>query len=143
MHVLCTIYQFCIYQFSMFLNVCICSNSRCLFCQELLLEISYTFENVGKQFLLKMKMTCDNTKLIYIVNCPICKEEYIGETWIGNSNSEIVSRYIDNIFDSLNIKKCKVAKHLRTCGKGKLQNICFYYCIQMTQIFDGNMKITL
>ena len=41
-----------------------CSDSRCLCCQQLLLEISYTFKSVGKQFFLKMKMTCDSRNLI-------------------------------------------------------------------------------
>ena len=30
-------------------------------------------------------MTCDSTNLIYVVICPTCKEEYIGETGIGDS----------------------------------------------------------
>ena len=41
-----------------------CSNSRCLCCQQLLLRISYTFKNIGKQFFLKMRMTCDSRNLI-------------------------------------------------------------------------------
>ena len=52
----------------------------------LLLEISYTFKNIGKQFFLKTKMTCYSRNLIYVVICPTCKEEYIGETGIGDSN---------------------------------------------------------
>ena len=43
-----------------------CSDSCC---QQLLLEISYTFKNVGKQFFLKTKMTCDSRNLIYVVIC--------------------------------------------------------------------------
>ena len=34
---------------------------------------------------LKVKMTCDSRNLIYVVICPTCKEENIGETGIGNS----------------------------------------------------------
>ena len=52
-----------------------CSNSRCLCCQQLLLRISYTFKNIGKQFFLKMRMTCDSRNLIYVVICPKSKEE--------------------------------------------------------------------
>ena len=47
-----------------------CSDSRCLCCHQLLLEISFTFKDVGKQFFLKTKMTCERRNLIYIVICP-------------------------------------------------------------------------
>ena len=49
------------------------------------MEISYTFKNVGKQLFLKGKMACDRRNLIYVVICPTCKEEYIGETGISDS----------------------------------------------------------
>ena len=62
-----------------------CSNSRCLCCQQLLLGISYTFKNTGKQFYLKTKMTRDTRNLINLVICPTCKEEYIGKTRTGDS----------------------------------------------------------
>ena len=62
-----------------------CSDSRCLCCQQLLLEISYTFKNVGKQFFLKTKMTCDSRNLIYVVICPTCKKQHIGESGKGDS----------------------------------------------------------
>ena len=61
------------------------SDSRCLFCERLLVEISYMFKNVGKQLFLKAKMACDRRNLIYVVICPACKEEYIGETGIVDS----------------------------------------------------------
>ena len=41
-----------------------CLDSRCLWCHQLLLEIAYTFKNVGKQFFLKTKITCDSRNLI-------------------------------------------------------------------------------
>ena len=64
-----------------------CSESRCLCCQQLLLEISKIFRNVGKQFLLKTKMTCGSRNVIYVVICPTCKEQYIGETAIFSTAS--------------------------------------------------------
>ena len=47
-----------------------CSDSRCLCCQQLLLETSYAFENVGKQFFFKKEMMPDSRNLIYVVICP-------------------------------------------------------------------------
>ena len=60
------------------------SGSRCL-CYKQLLEISYTFKNIGKQFFLKTKMTCDSRNLVHVVICWTYKEKYIDETGIGDS----------------------------------------------------------
>ena len=91
-----------------------CSDSRCLCCQHLLLGISYTFKNVGKQFFLKTKMTCDSRNLIYVVICPTRKEEYIGENGIGDSKlRDRVRIYRQNVQQPEH-EKAKVEKHLKT-----------------------------
>ena len=51
------------------------SDSTCLCCQQLLLGISYTFKNIGKQFFLKLRMACNSRNLIHVFICPKCKEE--------------------------------------------------------------------
>ena len=51
-----------------------CLDSRSLSCQQLLLEILYTFKNVGKQFFLKRKITCDSRNLTYVLICSTCEE---------------------------------------------------------------------
>ena len=59
-------------------------------------------------------MTCDSRNLIYVVICPTCKEEYIGETGIGHSKlRDRVRIYIPQPEH----EKLKVEKDLRTCGK--------------------------
>ena len=83
-------------------------------------------------------MTCDSRNLIYVVICPTCKEEYIGETGIGDSKLRDRVRIYRQHIRQPEHKKLKVEKHLRTCGEGN-----FTTCFQMTQIFDGKMKITL
>ena len=75
-------------------------------------------ENVGKQFFLKTKMTCDSRNLIYIVICPTCKEECIGETGIDNSKFRDRVRIYRQHIQQLEHEKLKVEKHLRTCRKG-------------------------
>ena len=49
------------------------------------MKVLIHFKNIGKQFFLKAKMSCDSRNLIYVVICPTCKEEHIGETVIGDS----------------------------------------------------------
>ena len=61
-------------------------------------------------------MTCDSRNLIYIVICPTCKEEYIGETRIGNSKLRDRVRIYRQHIRQPEYEKRKVEKHLRTCG---------------------------
>ena len=63
-------------------------------------------------------MTCDSRNLIYVVICPTCKEEYIGETGIGDFKvRDRVKIYWQHIRQPEH-EKLKVKKHLRTCSKG-------------------------
>ena len=94
-----------------------CSDSRCQCCQQLLLEISNTFKNVGEKFFLKTKMTCDSRNLIYVV-IPTHKEEYIGETGTGDSKLRDRVRIYRQHFRQHEHEKLKKEGNLRTCGKG-------------------------
>ena len=44
-----------------------------------------TFKKTTEQSFLKSRMSLDSRSLIYAVKCSACKEEYIGETEIGQS----------------------------------------------------------
>ena len=50
--------------------------------------------------------------------CPTCKEVYIGETRIGDSKLRDRVRIYRQHIQQPELKKLKVEKHLRTCGKG-------------------------
>ena len=63
-------------------------------------------------------MTCDGTNLIYVVICPTCREKYTGETGIGDSKFRYRVRIYGQHIRQPEHEKLKVAKHLRTCGKG-------------------------
>ena len=63
-------------------------------------------------------MTCGSTNLIYVVICPTCKEEYIGETGIGDSKLKDRVRIFSQDIRQSEHEKLKVVRHLRTCGKG-------------------------
>ena len=53
--------------------------------RRLLLGSSYTFNNVDKTFNLKVHFSCDSSNLLYIIICPLCGEEYTGETGVGKT----------------------------------------------------------
>ena len=76
----------------------------------------YKFKNVGKRFYLKAKLTCDSRKPIYEVICSICKEDYIGETGIGNYKVRDTARIYSQHIRQHEYEK--VEKHVRICGKG-------------------------
>ena len=73
-------------------------------------------------------MTCDSRNLIYVVICPTYKEEYIGETGTGDSElRDKLTIYRQHITQP-EYEKCKVKKHLRTCGK---RNFTMFPFLQM------------
>ena len=86
----------------------------------------YKFKNIDKQFSLKSKMTCESKNLIYVVICPTCKEEYIGETGIGDSKLRDRVRVYRQHIRQPEYEKLKVEKHLRTCGKGNFKIFPFF-----------------
>ena len=88
-------------------------------------------------------MTCGSKNLIYVVIYSACKEECLDVTGTGDSKlRDRVRIYWQHIRQPEN-EKLKVEKHLKTWGKETSQHCCFYNCVQMTQIFDGNLKNTL
>ena len=57
-------------------------------------------------------------------------------------NSQIRSGYTGNIFDSLNMKNLRQKSILELVAKKTSQYLRFNNCVQMTQMFNGHMKIT-
>ena len=95
-----------------------CSDNSCQCCQQLLLESSYAFKNIGDQFFFKTKMTCGSRNLIYMVICPTCKEEYIGKTGIGDYKFRGRTRtYRQHIWQPEHEER-NVERHLSICTKG-------------------------
>ena len=63
-------------------------------------------------------MTCDSRNLIYVVICPTCKEEYIGETGTGDSKLRDTVRIYRQHIRQPEQEKLKVETYLRICIKG-------------------------
>ena len=71
-------------------------------------------------------MTCDSSNLVYVVICPTCGEEYIGETGIGKAKLRDRMRiYREHIRDP-ETEKLHVERHLRICGKGNFKVFPFF-----------------
>ena len=98
-----------------------CGDKKCKCCNAIYESSTYTFKNANYKFELKSHMTCDSRNLIYVVICPGCSEEYIGETGIGKTTQrDRVRVYRQHIKDE-HLQQLKVEGHLRDCGKGQFK----------------------
>ena len=116
-----------------------CNDKRCKCCENHILNDNYTFKNTNKNFKIKSKMTCDSSNLVYVVICPTCREEYIGETGINKTTlRDRVRVYRQHILQP-QYQKLKVEEHLRSCGKGQFKIFPF---LQL-QKQDTNLRRTI
>ena len=98
-----------------------CKDKRCECCNYLKLGESHTFKNSHITFKLKSRMDCDSSNIIYVIICPGCKEEYIGET--GKNNTKLRDRvrvYRQHIRQQ-QYQMLQVEEHLRICGNGRFE----------------------
>ena len=66
-------------------------------------------------------MSCESSDLIYVVVCPNCQGEYIGETGINRQKlRDRVRIYCQHIRQS-KYQMLKVEEHLRNCGNGQFK----------------------
>ena len=77
-------------------------------------------------FYLKEDMTCESSDLIYVVICPTCNEEYIGETGEGKTRvCDRVRVYRQHICQP-QYQQLKCEERFQTCGKGEFKIIPFF-----------------
>ena len=95
-----------------------CPDKRCECCASLLLGNSYTFKNVDKTFNLKTYFSCDSYNLLSIIICPICGEEYTGETGISKTKLRDGVQVYRQHIRKPEYQKLEAEEHLRMCGKG-------------------------
>ena len=62
------------------------------------------------------RFTCHSFKLIYVVICDTCKEEYIGETREGKTKVRDRVRVYRQHIRQPHYQQLKVEEHLRVCG---------------------------
>ena len=56
-----------------------CNHPRCGICSNLIEGDTFTFKN-GQTFKVKNGFDCTSENLIYVITCPGCTENYIGQT---------------------------------------------------------------
>ena len=68
--------------------------------------------------MVKSRFSCDSSNLLYVIFCPSCGEEYIGETGIGKTKLRDRVRVYRQHIKQPEYQQLKVEEHLRRCGKG-------------------------
>jgi len=57
-----------------------CGSSRCKTCPALLTTKEFVSHITGEKHLLKNKVTCKSSNVIYMIQCALCGQQYVGET---------------------------------------------------------------
>ena len=109
-------------EFSMkLLEVSKCGKSKCECCDYLILSNHYIFKEVNYKFTVKSSMSCESSDLIYVVVCPNCQGEYIGETGINRQKLRDRVRIYRQHIRQPKYQMLIVEEHLRNCGNGQFK----------------------
>ena len=103
-----------------------CGDTRCKCCDHLVISNKHTFKKTKKTFELKSPMSCNSQNLIYVIICPTCQEEYIGETGKGKTKLRDRVRVHRQHIQQPELAILPVSKHLRNCGKGNFNIFPFF-----------------
>ena len=89
-----------------------CNTPRCGTCPLIVTDTSYTFNNKPLiPFKINSKLDCTSKNLIYVIFCPTCKKEYVGQT---SDLRNRVTVHKQQIRDE-RLRKLPVSKHLHSC----------------------------
>ena len=90
-----------------------CGHVGCGSCEDILEVNSFYFRNSGITYEIKSPMSCTVGNLVYVIQCKLCGQTYIGET------VNFRRRMNSHKSDSKNADApMDVGKHLYKCGKG-------------------------
>lgn len=101
-----------------------CGNKLCKTCQHLIPQVDVTTLN-GTQIKLNANMNCNSQCVIYVIQCKICLQSYVGET--GNILRHRITVHRQQI-THVHYSILKVSSHLRSCG-GSFNLFPIYYVV--------------
>ncbi|KAL5255370.1 hypothetical protein ACHWQZ_G014702 [Mnemiopsis leidyi] len=104
-----------------------CQDKRCKLCTlNVIPDKTYTTKN-GTKLTRRTNMNCKTRDLIYMLICPTCKKEYIGETGIQLNSRMNLHR---NQMNNPQYRILNVSKHLNYCGNNNFKVFPFLKCHQ-------------
>ena len=98
-------------------------NNNCVCCPYIKHGTEFNFKNGKRPFHVRSFFNCDSSNILYVITCPGCNKEYIGQT--GRSLRERVVLYRQHI-RSPEYQQMYVEKHLRECGNSKFTIFPFF-----------------
>lgn len=122
-----------------------CNKQKCGVCDIILEGKTYTFTNPHRTFKIKNNLNCTSKNVIYVLQCELCKESYIGAT---KNLTHRTALHKSNIKITEN-RKLHVSKHIHTCSGGKFkiqplyQNSDYSYLLDQEKNFIAKFKPTL
>ena len=109
-----------------------CKDTRCKLCTlNVIPDKKYTTKN-GTTLERRTNMSCKTKDLIYVLICPTCKEEYIGETGIQLSSRMNLHR---SQMTNPNYGILNVSRHLNDCGNNNFLVFPFIKCNKNCHIY--------
>ena len=89
-----------------------CGDKRCKTCEKGTFGETIHITSTQKTFIIKQKITCKTSNVIYCITCKKCKAQYIGET-----NQEIHERQAGHFSDvQKKITGLPYVRHFLSCG---------------------------
>ena len=97
----------------------------------------FTCTVTGKTYKVRVKLCCTNSKVIYLISCKLCKEQYVSSAFKDNFTPRFRAHKI-NVINGKD--RCGVAKHFLTkCTNGnKVENIELQL---IEQVQEGNYEL--
>ena len=96
---------------------------NCVCCPYIKEGTKFKFKYRDIPFKVISPFNCNTSNLLYVITCPGCNEEYIGQT--GRTLRERVVLYRQHI-RTKEYQMSLVEEHLRTCGNSKFQIFPFF-----------------
>ena len=104
---------------------------NCVCCPYIKEGTEFKFKYRDIPFKVISPFNCNTSNLLYVITCPECNEEYIGQT--GRTLRERVVLYRQHI-RTKEYQMSLVEEHLRTCGNSKFQIFPFFKLRSMDKI---------
>ena len=101
----------------------ICGKKRCEVCMNISETNTFTSNVTGEKYKINIKLTCDDSCLIYLFSCKCCGKQYVGET--TESFRYSWNNYKDNDRKHSRTESCMqehLFKHFNSIGHNGLLN---------------------
>jgi len=135
---------------------CFKCQAKCILCQNHLIENNtFTSDVTGELFSLKQRLTCESTRVVYLLHCDLCpKAQYVGQTTntlktrfyghrahIKRNAGTLVTNHFNLPGHSLTNMKCIAVEGVYTPGQRALDNREQFWMQKLKTITPDGLNI--